>query len=532
MTTVSKYLARRVEYIRDTSEDSVHDVIITVNNPMPDDEQFTTGLLDTFQRRGIVNSARDLLPVTNKSLRATRSKDKPTRDAAAQKLRNDDHSLTAYLAGTAASTSEAGGQALNSAAVATALRNLVQPVFRRLFASDVVQNAVKAAATSGDPPTGQPLSFWTSSSVVLRIRDDNLKEVVADMVARDIPVQDIFPNQRLALPPVATPKNVPGDILDNKVSSWGLRNIGAMSSWGAFGCRGKDVLVGLLDTGVDPTHPDLKGKIAHWAEFNDLGREVVGSTAHDSDKHGTHCAGTICGGNKSGRWIGVAPKAKLAAGMVLRGSQGGTLAQILAGIQWAIDLQVDVISMSLGTIELASEIPTPYTKALSQALRLGIPVVTSIGNSGSQTTGAPGNDILSLAVGATDHMNRAAGFSGGRTVVIRESQFFSPHHLPLIYSKPELSAPGVAIYSSVPGGSWDYMNGTSMATPHVAGAIALLLSGTNIRAKVPAMQRAGLIQDLLTGSAEELGESGQNHRFGFGRIDILRALGFARSLGY
>lgn len=325
---------------------------------------------------------------------------------------------------------------------------------------------------------------------------------------------------------------MPGDVLDNKVSSWGLRNIGAMSSWGAFGCRGKDVLVGLLDTGVDPTHPDLKGKVAHWAEFDERGRIVPGSKPHDSDKHGTHCAGTICGGDRSGRWIGVAPRAKLAAGMVLHGSRGGTLAQILAGMEWAIECQVDVISMSLGSVELASEIPTPYSKVLSNALRLGIPVVTAIGNAGSQTTGAPGNDILALAVGATDHTNKAAGFSGGRTVVIRDSQFFPPHQLPLIYSKPEISAPGVAIYSSVPGGGWDYMNGTSMATPHVAGAIALLLSGTKIKQKVPALQRAGLIQDLLTGSAEELGEAGQNHRFGFGRLDILRALGFARSLGY
>jgi len=71
-----------------------------------------------------------------------------------------------------------------------------------------------------------------------------------------------------------------------------------------------------------------------------------------------------------------------------------------------------------------------------------------------------------------------------------------------------------------------------MATPHVAGAIALLLSATNIKAEVDETERAFVIQDLMTGSSEELGESGQNHRFGFGRIDILRALGFARELGY
>jgi hypothetical protein len=71
-----------------------------------------------------------------------------------------------------------------------------------------------------------------------------------------------------------------------------------------------------------------------------------------------------------------------------------------------------------------------------------------------------------------------------------------------------------------------------MATPHVAGAIALLLSATSIKKTVADAQRAFLLQDLLTGSVEELGEAGQDHRFGFGRIDVLRAIGFAKDLGY
>jgi len=178
------------------------------------------------------------------------------------------------------------------------------------------------------------------------------------------------------------------------------------------------------------------------------------------------------------------------------------------------------------------EVPSTYTRAIISALRAGIPVITAIGNEGSQTTGTPGNDLLAFAVGATDHLGRAAGFSGGRTQVIRESAFFPANQLPIVYSKPDVSGPGVAIFSSVPGGGWEHFNGTSMAAPHVAGAIALLLSGTRIKQDVPVAQRAFVIQDLLTGSAEELGEAGQNHRFGFGRIDVLRALGFARELGY
>ncbi len=137
-----------------------------------------------------------------------------------------------------------------------------------------------------------------------------------------------------------------------------------------------------------------------------------------------------------------------------------------------------------------------------------------------------------LAVGATDHLDRPAGFSGGRTQVIEESEVIDPRYLPLLYSKPDLCAPGVAVASSVPGGSWEAYNGTSMATPHVAGAVALLLSATRIRDVVPVGERAFVVQDLLVGSVDELGESGQDHRHGFGLVNTLRAIGFARERGY
>lgn len=100
------------------------------------------------------------------------------------------------------------------------------------------------------------------------------------------------------------------------------------------------------------------------------------------------------------------------------------------------------------------------------------------------------------------------------------------------YSKPELTAPGVVIYSSVPGNKWKAFSGTSMATPHVAGGIALLLSATRIKQLESGARKASLIQDLIVGSVEELGESGQDHRYGFGRLDILRAIDFAVQRNY
>ena len=111
----------------------------------------------------------------------------------------------------------------------------------------------------------------------------------------------------------------------------------------------------------------------------------------------------IAGGRSSGRWIGMAPDAKLAVAIALDGEQGGTDAQVLAGIDWAVDRGVDVLNMSLGGLTLGPEVPSTCTEAILTSLRAGIPVVTAIGNDGQQITGSPGNDLLSFSVGATDY---------------------------------------------------------------------------------------------------------------------------------
>lgn len=514
--THRRFLQRQIEKIRDTATEQVVEVVLKVRSDEDRSDGFLGTVADALKRRGLSSSSRDQLPVARERLERA-----VAMAGSKRALQREDRSLAAQVVSTSAFDQDG-------------YRGKAQAALQSFLSADSVQAAVAAVSAvpaRQKPRPAEPQHFWTSSSACLQVRGDDLQAL-----AENPDLEGIYLNQRLFTPPVVTPKSLPSAIEDNKVSSWGLRSIGALSAWGAFGCRGHGITVGLLDTGVDAGHPDLVDKIAAWAEFDRHGAEVPGSTPHDSDKHGTHCAGTICGGNASGRWIGVAPEAKIAAALVLNGRSGGTHAQILAGMEWAINQRVDVISMSLGGLVLDAEAPSTYTRAIISALKMGIPVVTAIGNEGSQTTGTPGSDILAFAVGATDHLNRAAGFSGGRTQVIRQSAFFPVEQLPLVYSKPDVSAPGVGIFSSVPtpgaGASWEHFNGTSMATPHVAGAIALLLSGTRIKQDVPAAQRAFVIQDLLTGSAEELGEAGQNHRFGFGRIDVLRALGFARELGY
>jgi subtilisin family serine protease len=291
------------------------------------------------------------------------------------------------------------------------------------------------------------------------------------------------------------------------------------------------VKVGVLDTGVDAEHPDLKGKVTSWAEFDASGKRVTGSTPHDSDRHGTHVCGTIAGGNASGKWIGVAPDARLAVGLVLDGATGGSDAQVLAGIDWALDRNVDVISMSLGGLVIGPETPGTYTRAIVDCFLRGVSVVAAIGNEGDGTGGSPGNDLFTLAVGATDVDEVVAGFSSGRTQVVTESTVIRPELLPLPYPKPDVAAPGVAVESSAPGGGLAILSGTSMATPHTSGAVALLLSATGGLAAVDGRDRVGVVLDLMVGGVRELGEAGQDHRYGFGRIDVLRSIGLAKEQG-
>jgi len=481
---------------------------------------------EVLRRRRMMTSVRELVPpraeLVRKQLRFTPSD--------RRKLRQTADTMTSQIA--MAAIQDVAMNELQSSG-----SGALQP----LFDSDVIKDAMSAAVrrrklqSDSEEPAGFR-RFWSSRSAVLELRRDDLNKL------RDLPgVGAVYPNRHINLPPIMEVKYVPDAVAENKTSAWGVERIGALASWGVYGTKGRPdpaqapVKVAVLDTGVDPTHPELKGKIKHWAEFDGEGKEVANSKPHDSSKHGTHVCGIIAGSRhnppSSGHpIIGVAPEVEVAAGLVLKGGSG-TYAQILAGMEWAIETGAEVINMSFGSVGFTPDVADIYARTILNANLVGIPVVVAIGNEGAQTSGTPGNDYFAFAVGATDIRDRIGGFSGGRTQVIEESRYISGRDLPLIYSKPEVSAPGVAVRSCVPGNKYEVWNGTSMATPHVAGALALLLATTDIRS-IPAWLRAFVLQDLLTSSAEELGEYGQDHRFGFGRINVLRAITLAKELGY
>jgi subtilisin family serine protease len=240
--------------------------------------------------------------------------------------------------------------------------------------------------------------------------------------------------------------------------TWGIRAMRVPSLW-AEGLTGKNVLVGHLDTGVDGSHPVFDGAIEAFAEFSTLGRQISPDPApFDTEDHGTHTAATIAARPVSGRHVGVAPGATLASAIVIEG--GRVVARILGGMDWAIGNRVRILNMSLGLQGFEEDF-----LSLTQRLRAqNILPVFAVGNEGAGTSRYPGNYPEALSVGAYDRFGRVAPFSS--------SQRFERDMEPLV---PDLVAPGVGVVSARPGGGFQTMDGSSMATPHVAGLAALLM---------------------------------------------------------
>lgn len=240
-------------------------------------------------------------------------------------------------------------------------------------------------------------------------------------------------------------------------STWGIDFLKVPKLW-SQGLSGKGIRVGHLDTGADGKHPALKTAISSFAEFDSFGIQVKPAPrAHDTDDHGTHTAATIAGREVKGRTVGVAPQAALASAIVIEG--GNVIARILGGMDWAITQNVRILSMSLGLRGFFDDF-----LVVTQIIRSrNILPVFAVGNEGPLTSRSPGNYAEALSIGACDRNGRIATFSS--------SQRFIRTGDPLV---PDMVGPGVDIISAEPGGGFQTMSGTSMATPHIAGLAALL----------------------------------------------------------
>lgn len=282
--------------------------------------------------------------------------------------------------------------------------------------------------------------------------------------------------------------------------TWGLKRLNIPKLW-AQGLTGKGVFVGHLDTGVDSKHPALKGRIEEFAEWDFLGHKMPTASAHDSADHGTHTAATICGVAVKGRHVGVAPGAKLFSGLVIEG--GSTTARILGGLDWLVGNNVRVVSMSLGY----PGYDPVFMSLVERLISRNVLPVFAIGNEGPNTSRSPRNYSGTLAIGAVDESDHTAAFSG--------SQHFKRKRDP---DKPDVVAPGVNVISASPGGGYQSMDGTSMATPHMAGVAALLLEAK------PTATAQQLIDALEQSCDPLIGEPSLRHGSGLIQPDKALAL--------
>ncbi|MEM7745238.1 MAG: S8 family serine peptidase [Pseudomonadota bacterium] len=516
---MDKQIKRQLEKIMDETTGAYADVIVQFKSTRSKAlKELLSAAVETELNRSMAVSAATILPPPRRAFSGEKS--------ARKILRTQSASLAANIA-----LSSVG-------AIADILRGEVgEAMARNFLGSTIVSDAIdKVRKYKTQKNRAAPLSMPNIDGARIMVHRGELPDIMAEAGET---LEGVYENTVIK-PPRVSKADGSAELLGGgyQGTTWGLERTSTLSAWATFGTRGQradgsKVRVAVLDTGIDATHPDLVGKVADFAEFDFSGNVTAQGVANarDSGEHGTHVAGTIVGGNASGGWIGVAPDAEVIAGLVLNGGAGGTLAQVIAGIDWAVNSNADIINMSLGGLTFDSSVDTPYQRAIVDALFRGALVVAAIGNDGHQTTGAPGNDYFSLAVGAHDIQGRCAGFSGGRTHVLTQSNVINDDFLPLVYTKPDVSAPGVAVKSCVPNNGYENFNGTSMATPHAAGAAALLYAATDMRG-LPNNQRAFTAKDLLLGGVSDLGESGQDQRFGHGAINVLRSIDEGIKLGF
>jgi len=268
-------------------------------------------------------------------------------------------------------------------------------------------------------------------------------------------------------------------------SGWGVAHIGA-GVVHTGGNKGLGVKVAVIDSGCDYNHPDLDANFAGGHDF------VNGDTnPMDDNGHGTHVSGTVAAEDNGVGVVGVAPESDLYCLKVLSSSGGGSWSDIIAALQLAVDIGIQVTNNSYGS----SLNPGGTVKAaFDNSAAAGILHVAAAGNSGNlkgkgNNVGYPARFDSVIAVAATDSSDNRAKFSStGATV--------------------ELAAPGVVINSTKLGGGYVEFNGTSMASPHVAGTAALVIA-------------AGIadVRTQLQTTADDLGDAGLDPQYGYGLVD-------------
>ncbi|MDZ8089177.1 MAG: S8 family serine peptidase [Nostoc sp. DedQUE12b] len=348
-----------------------------------------------------------------------------------------------------------------------------QAQIQKAVEQKVIANYQEASRDLGY--TKQPLKISSIGTGTLPVATIEVTRKTLKTLAAQPGVVAVLPNQKIHL---IRPQKVEYSALIEQENqdnlTWGLKQLEIPQLWQKT--KGQDINIAVLDTGVYAAHSALKDRVKDFIVIDPLGRRIKSEPAFDCGQHGTHVCGTIAGGQTAeGISIGVAPQANLFVAGVLIGD--ATLRTLMEGIAWAIEKGADIINMSLGL--------NYYEPLFAEILEIllnqyGILPVVAIGNENHGNSSSPGNAYNAFSVGAVEKIEPSdidvSFFSSGASLVFPGQ----PNNL---VTKPDIVAPGSQIYSCIPptkgpDGTYEYnfMDGTSMATPHVAGVAALLMA--------------------------------------------------------
>ena len=368
--------------------------------------------------------------------------------------------------------------------------------------------------------------YWISNAVWVEGDSALLAQIAARSEVLKIEPEKAYP--------VVLPRVEPDGPHVNAIE-WGLTNIEAPRVWTEFGVRGEGITVANIDTGVDFDHPAVvrqyrgnlgSGTFNHNYNWFDPSNVCPGDDPCDNNNHGTHTMGTMVGDDAGANQIGVAPNAKWMAAKGCESSSCSNSA-LLASAQFVLaptdltgnnprpDLHADIVNNSWG----GGGGDLWYQASVNAWVAAGIFPAFSNGNSGPScgSAGSPGDYPQSYSAGAYDINNTIASFSSR-----------GPSDLDGTLIKPDLAAPGVNVRSSINGGGYGNFSGTSMASPHLSGTVALMWSAApSIKGNIAATRT------LLDDSATDVnnltcgGTLDNNNVFGEGRLNAFQAVNAA-----
>ncbi len=387
----------------------------------------------------------------------------------------------------------------------------------------------------------------TSIWIVNAIYCEATKDVIAELdnnreifyIDYDLKPIDIEKPEQFAAPSDKTSKE--------REIAWGVSKINAPAVW-SLGYTGQGIVVGIIDTGVNYNHVDLADHM--WTDpnypYHGWNFELNNNNPMDVQGHGTHCAGSVASDGTAGSQCGVAPDARMLCCRVRTVADTTAENQVWQAMQFVVSPPLsptnggDLITMSLGWRYAWNPRLAAWRTACNNVGAAGIVMIVAAGNErgydfppyalrcpGSVPSpwrhpqnGATGAQSNVISIGATDINDAIATFSSPGPVRWDTVTGYNDYPYPPGLTKPDVSAPGVNIKSCAYNNNTGYLdgwNGTSMATPHVAGTVALMLQ------KNPNLTRRQ-IDSILQVTAVDLGPSGKDNDFGAGRIDALAAV--------